>query len=55
MAKPSTLINRRNVFVASATGALALSAGRAIGQTSEQSSASPKAGFSFAAYGDSGR
>jgi hypothetical protein len=53
MAKPSTLINRRNVLVASASRALALTAGRAIGQTSEQASAPPKAGFSFAFYGDS--
>ena len=53
MTKPSTLINRRNILVASAAGAVALAAGRAIGQTSEQASASPKAGFSFAAYGDS--
>ena len=53
MDRPSTLTNRRNVLVASAAGALALAAGRAIGQTSEQASASPKASFSFAAYGDS--
>ncbi len=53
MTKSSTLINRRNILVASAAGAVALAAGRAIGQTSEQAPASPKAGFSFAAYGDS--
>jgi hypothetical protein len=47
------LINWRNVLVASASAAFALTAGRAIGQTSEQASASSKAGFSFAAYGDS--
>jgi hypothetical protein len=32
---------------------VALAAGRAAGQTSEQASGSPKAAFSFAAYGDS--
>ena len=45
MTKPSTLINRRNILVASAAGAVALAAGRAIGQTSEQASGSPKPDF----------
>ena len=53
MAKPSTLINRRHVLLASASGALALTAGGALAQPSEQTSASAKAGFSFAVYGDS--
>jgi hypothetical protein len=53
MTKPSILLNRRNVLVASAAGAMALAAGRTAGQTSEQASGSPKAAFSFAAYGDS--
>ena len=53
MAKPSTLINRRHVLLASASGALALTAGGALAQPSEQTSASAKAGFSFAVYGNS--
>ena len=53
MAKSSTLINRRNVLVASAAGALALTARQRYRPTSEQASASPTASFSFAAYGDS--
>ena len=53
MTKPSMRINRRNVLVASAAGAMALAAGRAVGQTSEQAPTSPKTGFSFAVYGDS--